>query len=310
MTEKNRVGVVIVTYNRLDKLKVALNCFERQSVLPKYLLVVDNASADGTKEYLDTWRQENSGFTKYVIRHQDNLGGSGGFYSGLERAMELDADWIWVSDDDAFPEEDALDAASRYLDKKISAKADISAICGAVINQGEIDIAHRKDMYSRGPFVIEKLIAKSYYQKDEFELNCFSYVGTIINKAKLAEIGLTMKDYFIWWDDTEHSLRLSKIGKIICVPAIRIHHDVPVGSSQFTWKNFYGYRNGADMYRRHFSKACYQAFRYRSIIISYLLDLIGVRKAGNKAVRCAMRDVEAGRLGIHERYKPGWKPEN
>lgn len=310
MTEQNRIGVVIVTYNRLDKLKVALDCFAKQSVLPGYLLVVDNASTDGTKEYLDAWQQADSGFVKCVIRNGKNLGGSGGFYTGLEKAMELDADWIWVSDDDAFPEEDALKAASRYLEKNVAAQTDISAICGAVINQGEIDIAHRKDMYSRGPFVVERLIPKAAYQKNEFELNCFSYVGTIINRAKLEKAGLTMKDYFIWWDDTEHSLRLSKIGKIICVPAIRIHHDVPAGSSQFTWKNYYGYRNGADLYRRHFSKACYQVFRYRSIIISRLLDLVGIRKAGNKAVRCAMRDVEEGKLGIHEVYKPGWKPES
>ena len=48
-------GVVLVTYNRLDKLKIALECYEKQSYLPKNIIVVNNASTDGTKEYLDEW---------------------------------------------------------------------------------------------------------------------------------------------------------------------------------------------------------------------------------------------------------------
>jgi len=310
MAENNRIGVVIVTYNRLDKLKTALQCFEQQTVLPEYVLVVDNASTDDTESYLKTWRESEAGFTKHVIRNGQNLGGSGGFYTGLERAKQLSADWIWVSDDDAFPEKRAIEEASAYLKEHKAEWSGIAAICGAVINDGEIDITHRKNMYSRGVWVVEKLIPKTEYEKKAFELNGFSYVGTMIHKMKLNEAGLTMKDYFIWWDDTEHSLRLSKTGRILCVPAVRIHHDVPVISGQFGWKNYYGYRNAADMYRRHFPKRCYEYFRRRAILISYLLDLVGYRKAGNKAVRCAMQDAKEGRLGIHPVYKPGWKPEN
>lgn len=305
-----KIGVVIVTYNRIEKLKKALECFERQISLPSYILVVDNASTDGTAQYLDMWGSTASVCEKIVIRNKENLGGSGGFYTGLERAFSLEADWIWVSDDDAFPEEDALKEAYSYLTEHEAELEGISAICGAVINDGKIDIAHRKNMYSRGVKVIEQLIPEEDYLKPEFELNAFSYVGTIISKAKMAEVGFTQKEYFIWWDDTEHSLRLAKAGRIICVPAIRIEHNVPGGNGKFGWKNYYGYRNAADLYKRHFTKMCYHYFRWRVILITCLLDLVGKRRSGNKAVRCAMRDVRDGKLGIHPIYKPGWKPED
>ena len=310
MAENKQVGVVIVTYNRLDKLKTALDCFDRQTESPAYLLVVDNASTDGTERYLDGWKAETSAYERKVIRNGENLGGSGGFYTGLEASLSLEADWVWVSDDDAFPEEDAIAAVKGCLDRHCHELDRISAVCGAVINEGQIDIAHRKNMYSRGLWVREQLISATEYEKKEFELNGFSYVGTVIHREKMKAVGLTQKDYFIWWDDTEHSLRLAKAGKIICDPEIRIHHDVPVVKSQFSWKNFYGYRNAADLYRRHFPKRCYHYFRLRAILISRVLDLVGVRKAGNCAVRCAMKDVQEGRLGIHPVYKPGWKPEN
>ena len=52
------IGVVLVTFNRLEKLKIALEAYERQTVKPKYILVVDNNSTDGTREYLENWKKE------------------------------------------------------------------------------------------------------------------------------------------------------------------------------------------------------------------------------------------------------------
>ena len=50
--KKMKIGAVVVTYNRLDKLKKALESFEKQLYLPAYVIVADNASTDGTAQYL------------------------------------------------------------------------------------------------------------------------------------------------------------------------------------------------------------------------------------------------------------------
>ena len=63
-----KIGVVIVTYNRLDKLKIALKSYENQKIKPKYILVVNNNSTDGTKEYLDSWKQEEAGIENGEIK--------------------------------------------------------------------------------------------------------------------------------------------------------------------------------------------------------------------------------------------------
>lgn len=304
-----KIGVVIVTYNRVEKLKTTLKLFAEQSMLPSYVLVVNNASTDSTCKYLQEWKQLNDGFNKFVITTEHNSGGSGGFYIGLEAAEKLDPDWIWVSDDDAFPEQDAIENASLFLNNYCSDLNEISAICGQVINKGKIDIAHRKNMFRKGLNVVEEFLPEEAYKQPFFELNCFSYVGTIINKRKLFEVGLTNKDYFLWWDDTEHSLRLSKVGKILCVPKIKIHHDVTNGTGEFTWKTYYGFRNMADLYRRHFPRICYEYFTFKLTCKTYVRDILGKDKEENKAIRCSLRDCRNGRFGMHEIYKPGWKPE-
>lgn len=304
-----KIGVIIVTYNRLDKLKKTLSVFSQQTVLPSYVLVVNNASTDTTGIFLQEWKDIDDGFDKYVITKEINSGGSGGFYTGLEAALKLGSNWIWVSDDDAFPEKDAIENASLFLDNYNSNLNEVSAICGQVINKGKIDLAHRKNMRCKGLNVVEEFLPEKEYEKQYFELNCFSYVGTIINKKKLAQVGLTNKDYFLWWDDTEHSLRLSKVGKIICVPAIKIHHNVSNGNGDFTWKTYYGFRNMADLYKRHFPRICYEYFSFKLTCKTYVRDILGRDKEENKAIRCSLRDCRNGRFGIHELYKPGWKPE-
>ena len=69
----------------MEKLKKALACYEKQTKSFRNLIVVNNHSNDGTFEYLEKWKSENAIFAKHVINTEDNLGGSGGFYSGQKK---------------------------------------------------------------------------------------------------------------------------------------------------------------------------------------------------------------------------------
>ncbi len=61
----NSFAVMICTYNRIDCLKIALEAYEKNSVHPNYLFVLDNASTDGTKEFLKKWVNNESDYKKY-----------------------------------------------------------------------------------------------------------------------------------------------------------------------------------------------------------------------------------------------------
>lgn len=304
------IGVVIVTYNRMDKLKTTLDLFDKQTYLPKYIIVVNNASTDKTENFLKTWLSVSGGYEKYIINLSSNTGGSGGFYTGLQNALEKGTEWIWVSDDDAFPEEDALEKAEKFLSQRNSELNEIAAICGMVINNGQIDTIHRRTMKQKGLVVKNNISRENDYKKELFEINCFSYVGTIINKNNLKLAGLTKQDYFLWWDDTEHSLRLSKTGKIYCVPSIKIHHNVGKDNEGFTWKLYYNFRNYTDLRKKHFSSISYKYFCFVTLMKTYIKDVLGKDKQKNILIRNAIKDANNNKFGIHEVYKPGWKPEN
>ena len=303
-------GVVLVTYNRLDKLKIALKCYEKQTYLPKEIIVVNNNSNDGTYEYLEKWKLKESKIKKTIINLKINSGGSGGFYAGLKESLSKKFDYVWVSDDDAFPEKVCFEIANNFIEE--NKDKNISSICGNVLIRGNIDLFHRRRLYKCLFFLVQTLISKKEYEKEYFKLNLFTYVGTFINSKKLKEVGLTKKDYFIYCDDTEHSYRLSLVGDIYCVPKIKIIHDGPIVNSNegVTWKLFYGIRNSIDFVKNNFSSIYYNSYKLYFRIKYYLLTLILWKNKieGFKLINSAIKSAKENKTGIDSKYKPGWKP--
>lgn len=298
----NKIDVVIVTYNRLDKLKKTLKAFDEQTKLPGKIVVVNNCSNDGTKEFLFSWSSQKSEYEKIILNLESNIGGSGGFYSGIKFLLDNESDWIWVSDDDAYPCIDALENAYNYLEKKDL--SNVSAICGQVIANGKTDYGHRRTI-KKGIFSIHELDSKpDDYKKDSFKIDLFSYVGTIMNVKMLKKIGITNKDLFIYYDDTDHSIRLRKVGDIICIPTIKIIHDVNSSdaSNMYNWKTYYLFRNKLYFLKNNFGT------RYSNI--EKILILLRIIKKHNKEctklIRSSINDFNNNKFGLHELYKPGW----
>ena len=104
-----KITAVVVTFNRLELLKQGIECLRKQQKLTG-IIVVNNGSTDGTREWLNAQ-------PGLLVVHQDNVGGSGGFYTGIERAYSEGADWIWCMDDDVFPRPDCLDRLLPYTDR-------------------------------------------------------------------------------------------------------------------------------------------------------------------------------------------------
>ena len=305
------IGVVLVTFNRIEKLKVALMHYDEQILKPKYIMIVDNCSTDGTKEFLETWKKESSEYEKEVITLDRNTGGAGGFYAGMEHAIEKNADWIWLSDDDAYPRKNAFDEISNYYEKLTQNEKDaIVSLCAAVYNDGKVHVDHREHMQVTKfkcrmfPSTLEE------YKKKAFELDVFSYVGVVIKKEALLRAGLDEKDYFIYCDDQEHSIRLRKFGKIICVPSSIVDHDTkPFNKNVLNWGRYYKRRNDLLMIKKNFP---YRYFLLRFIrrYIGEVSIFSGYPKEYRKIHRAAFKDALLNKKGCHKIYKPGWQPES
>ena len=299
------IGVVITTYNRLEKLKIALKSYSEQYYTPRCVIVINNASTDGTRIFLDSWKEINDKFDKVVIHLGANSGGSGGFFVGEEYAMKReDISWILIADDDAYPEKDYLEGLCNFLLSQN--QNEFSIVCGKVLERNSPVNIHRTFLKTKWSRNFQVYANEEYYKQELFHPDYVSYVGILINKLKLKEVGLVNKDYFIWYDDTEHAERLRQVGKIVCLPKYSIRHDVEFSSDELSWKNYYGYRNNVDFMRRHFK------LQFPFIVALTLIKSIMCPLKGKSITEVVLR-IRAivnglfGNLGKHSVYKPGWK---
>ena len=128
------LAVVVVTYNRKDLLVRCLRGVYSQTLPPKTVYIVDNASTDGTYENL----QENNLLSHPVINvkylHlEQNCGGAGGFYNGLKAAHEEGGyDGYVLMDDDGLPDKDELKYIALFMDRYDYINASIDPLCKTI----------------------------------------------------------------------------------------------------------------------------------------------------------------------------------
>lgn len=242
------LAAVVVTYNRKDLLRRALSAHTAQTRQPARLLVVDNASTDGTREMLKTegWLDRPD---VELLPLPVNTGGAGGFYSGIKRAYELGADWIWVMDDDCIPAPDALERLIYSLEGSLKPnKENVGFFASRVLWKDgspclmNIPVPHHLWLE---PHAISSNLTR---------ISSSSFVSMLINRRAIKEVGLPVKEFFIWFDDSEYSRRISEKMPCYLVSDSIVFHETPeniapLDLTQLTekcaWKFHYGIRNQA-----------------------------------------------------------------
>lgn len=206
------VAAFVLTRNRKVLLGECIRGLLGQTHPVDEIIVLDNASTDGTRSYLE--EQGLLGRVRYE-RREENTGGAGGYREGVRLLQETGCDWLWLMDDDAEPVPDALETM-------LAAPFEGSR-CGAVVHpDGTLDLQHR---CSIGRFIVP--LPESAYSPGRYErVDCASFVGLLMDAGASQRAGLPVAEFFIGYDDAEYSLRLDEIR---LVPESRILHKVPIG---------------------------------------------------------------------------------
>lgn len=208
-------GVVIVTYNRLQLLKECIEAVNNQKIKPNKIVVVNNNSSDGTEEFLKT--QENENFIVDTVT--SNKGSSYGFSRGVEMMRDLNVDWQLIIDDDAIIDENYIQNISEHLSDTYKAYS------GTVLQKEEPALLHRRrlDKKSNNPLVP---VPKEEYNNETFEYDITSFCGLFISNEVVRKMELPKRELFTQFTDTEYSIRLREITKVLNVNAAKLNHKV------------------------------------------------------------------------------------
>jgi rhamnopyranosyl-N-acetylglucosaminyl-diphospho-decaprenol beta-1,3/1,4-galactofuranosyltransferase len=304
-----RIGVSLTTFNRKDYLKKALKAYSMLSRKPDELIVVNNGSTDGTREFLEIWKSQDEGFKKTVIHSETNTGGSGGFYQGLSYAKKQKLDWVLVSDDDAYPDENILSNMEEYILCNKTEK--ISAICSAVMYKKEDNTSPHIIRQKKGVLKVRSIrVSSDEYKKAFFSIDTITFVGALISIEAIRKVGLPEKDYFIYHDDSEYALQLLQYGGFICLPKAAIFHDCNNSADiRGTWKAYYELRNRILMYKKHLPARYYIWIIFEQYIKRISILAIVLKKYNSderKLYKQAICDGINNIKGLDSFYKPGY----
>jgi len=182
------VCAIVVTYNRKALLRECLKALAVQSHAPDEILVVDNASTDGTREMLCKEYPHVS-----VLSLPENTGGAGGFSAGIRKAYSESHEWLWLMDDDGVPDAECLaqllSVGSEwipYVAPDLIDENGRSHFPWWGRSAGDL-VAHRG-----GPFN-----------------------GVLLNRRVVKAVGYPIASFFIWGDEQEYLDRVENAGIVV-----------------------------------------------------------------------------------------------
>lgn len=246
------IAAIIVTYNRRRLLAECLSAIGAQTRKLDCVIIVDNASTDGTSGWLTEWLPANLPQAR-LLTLDANTGGAGGFSTGLEAAIQANCDWIWMMDDDAKPHPSALEELMLVA-------TDPRNVYGSIATNGQ---ATSWTTTLTGP--PSRAANKVSEIPDVAEVQSLPFLGFMIHRNLVRTIGLPDAGYFIAADDVEYCVRASRAGaRIIISGKSRIEHpttqrySVRVFGSDVTylrlppWKRYYDTRNRLLIARKYY----------------------------------------------------------
>lgn len=276
---KDRVATVVVTYNRKELLKENIECLLSQKPTVPDILIIDNHSTDGTKEYIQSYIDDEK---LYYFDTGANLGGAGGFSYGIKEATEKGYDYIWVMDDDCMPTENALNELVKadialsgnygFLSSKVLWKD--GSLCTMNLQRDTLTHTIEKLDFGYKPIVMA------------------SFVSLFLPTKIVRELGLPIKEFFIWTDDWEYTRRISRKYQCYAVAdSVVIHKSKSNIGANIATENpdrldrfNYLYRNDVYLYRREGAKGLlYEAVRLTGHCVRVIL-----KSPNNKYLRLKM----------------------
>ena len=236
------VAAVVVTFNRLEKLKTVIASIEAQSQPVHRLLVIDNASTDGTAAYLAALH---TSVPLEVVTMAQNTGGAGGFAEGMLRGYTSGADHVWIMDDDCYPTPQALENLVRGFDDAVSELGQDVPFACSVVQFTDGNICEMNNPVPTWDWA--RLLVKG--QRNVMVTAC-SFVSVLIPRWAIAKYGLPYREY---------TMRLSRVCPGVQVMDSVVVHDMgdnrgvnfAMVDAKSAWKFEYGVRNEASYQLHH-----------------------------------------------------------
>ncbi len=291
-----KVGIVICNYNKVDYVMECIQCVLESKFRDFDLFVVDNASTDGAPQAI----REKYGDKVTLLVNEENLGGSGGFNTGLRAAFEKGYPYLMCVDNDAMLDENAVGELYDFLEA-----------------HPEVGMAGSKIYHLENPDYIQQ-----FGQKIDFDIFCtevphlnmvedgsmpdYLYVDSVaacslmVRRSTIEKIGFLPEENFLYWDDTEwcHKCRLAGM-EVASVGTSKALH--AMGAKQEavnTFPTYYAWRNWISFFAKYTPRKKQEKMAETFLGSIFQVIYAGLHKGENNAPHTVMLAYDDAIHGI------------
>ena len=278
--EMKPVCAIVVTWNRLEMLKACVASVKRNAPGAD-ILVVDNASTDGTGE----WLAQETGIG--VLSLPENTGGAGGFAAGMKWAYGHGYEWMWIMDDDVVAIGNPLEVISENASRADAIQAAKYEVDGSeCVFEGIVD---PKTMRRR------RIRTSDVPACGFTPCNVATFEGLFVSRRAVETIGYPDASFFYGLDDLFYGYRAAEKLRFVFVPQFVLKKQTGKSRASFMGKRFYSstplsryyhvrnywkvmrylYASGAGSWRMYLMYA-YEAFKAIAITMFVERDMRGM----------------------------------
>lgn len=236
------VSIIIINYNTLELTKNTINSVIEKTQGIKYeIILVDNASADGSIEYFEEKYRNKIIF----LKNRENLGFGRANNKGIEIAK---GKYVFLLNSDTLLINNAIKILFEYME--LNPKV---GVCGGNLYDGELNPTHSylkkipsiKTEINYFFNILGKIVKKISKKRDDFnysesarEVGYITGADMMIRKSILEKIGIFDEIFFMYSEEAELTYRIKQAGyKIISIPKAKIVH-LEGKSTKFKEKKF------------------------------------------------------------------------
>lgn len=243
------IGIVICNYNKSEYVCQCIESVLQSDTQDFDIFMVDNASTDDSVEAV----QKRFGDKVTILQNSENLGGSGGFNTGIRKVLEGEYLYLMCLDNDVEVTKEAVRSLHEFLMKN-----------------PRVGMAGSKVYHKHAPEYVQQMGLNLHFETcsaetlyadmfDNPDIPEVVYCDTVaacslmIPVKVVRKVGMMPEDNFIYWDDMEWGYLVGKAGYQVAVcGASKVYHEMSANvRRENTFSTYYLWRNRLHFFMKY-----------------------------------------------------------
>lgn len=286
------IGIVICNYNKSDYVCRCIESVLESDTRDFDIFMVDNASTDDSVEAVS----KKFGDKVTIIQNMENLGGSGGFNTGIRKVLEEGYEYLMCLDDDVKVTKDAVRVLYEFLKKN-----------------PKVGMAGSKVYHMHAPEYVQQMGLNIHFKNcsaetlyadvlDNPDIPEVVYCDTVaacslmMPTRVVKKVGMMPEENFIYWDDMEWGYLVGKAGyRVAACGGSKVYHEMSANvRKKDTFPTYYLWRNRLHFFMKYTKREQWERmsfYQLRSVFDAFYESMYREEHNVAKTIMAAFLDA-------------------